>query len=68
MTDRAARVHALEALLRAEGIPARGDAAGAGADIAVIAGAIDPARIRPLSDRVRALGFRFITIELDADA
>lgn len=68
MSDRASRIAGLDALLREEHIPARADVAGPAADIAVIIGAVEPSRIRPLSERVRSLGFRFVTIELDAHA
>jgi hypothetical protein len=66
MTDRR---RAVAELLEAEGIAFRAiEDAGADAEIvAVHTDAAEAERIAALAERIRAIGYRYVTIELDAD-
>ena len=64
--DGAARSAALDRLLAEAGIPGRGSAQGFRAEVAVVA--TGPAHLRAveaLAGRIRALGFRYVTVDLD---
>jgi hypothetical protein len=59
------RVAELLTLLRRAGIEhASVQVAGHAADIAVVRNST-PARIAPLAEQIRALGFRYVTVDLD---
>jgi hypothetical protein len=59
------RLDRLSALLEREGVTgASCTAAGAQCDIAVVDG-VEPLRLASLAPAIRALGFRFVAIELD---
>lgn len=57
------RIGELNALLRAAGVGSHATLAGAHGDIAVVHGAL-PASVLPLAERIRALGFRHVTVDL----
>ena len=58
---------ALQALLTEAGIPGRAAVAGFRQEVAVVAtGAAHLAAVEALSERIRALGFRYVTVDLDS--
>ena len=60
-----ARLDAVRALLVEVGLPdTRVTSAGAARDVAVVHGAT-PEQLAGLSQRVRALGFRYLTVDLE---
>lgn len=58
------RLASLVALLREAGVGGGASVAGAQADIAVVHDAT-PAEVQPLEARIRELGFRHVTVDLD---
>lgn len=62
------RLAAMAALLDREGIDYEGVAvAGAGDDVAVVrTGDVDADRLAAIAKRVKALGFRYVTIDLES--
>jgi hypothetical protein len=63
------RITRLHALIENAGLaPAAVSVAGHARDIAVIASHVPPSRVKPLATEIRALGFRYVTVELTDDA
>ena len=56
-------IAAVRALLREAAVGSGCDVAGAAADIAVVKGAL-PEEVRPFVARIRALGFRHVSVDL----
>jgi hypothetical protein len=69
-TPDAERLEAMAALLDREGIPYEGvSIAGAQNDVAVVRTRdVDADRMAAMAKRIRALGFRYVTIDLEAVA
>jgi uncharacterized HAD superfamily protein len=69
-TPNAERLEAMAALLDREGIPYEGvSIAGAQNDVAVVRTRdVDADRMAAMAKRIRALGFRYVTIDLEAVA
>jgi hypothetical protein len=60
-----AQLQAAQRLLAGAGVAAQVDVAGHAGDVLVVhASPADLARLRPLTDRLRALGFRYVTVDL----
>lgn len=67
MSDRDARVLAAEAILAREGLPARVSATGHAGDVAAVTvPAAHLARLAELAPELKALGFRYVAIDLEA--
>ncbi|MEX0893907.1 MAG: hypothetical protein WEB88_17190 [Gemmatimonadota bacterium] len=66
MSGTDARVEELQALLAEAGIPGSAAVAGFRQEVAVVAtGAAHLAAVEALSQRIRALGFRYVTVDLE---
>lgn len=60
-----AQLHAAQRLLAGAGVSAQVGVAGHASDVLVVhASPADLPRLRPLTDRLRALGFRYVTVDL----
>ena len=60
-----AQLQAAQRLLAGAGLGAQVEIAGHASDVLVVhAAPADVARLRPLTDRLRALGFRYVTVDL----
>ncbi len=69
MSTRDARLTAVEAILAREGIAGRAAAAGFAGDVAALLVAPEALdRLAELAPEIKALGFRYVAIELEPEA